>query len=81
MNIGDTLKSLLDLAKNDALKAALPALAVFFTNVSTNTSPANVMGQLAKLQIDLLTQLPTIEKDLFSAIAQLITNEVASLPK
>lgn len=81
MNVGDALKSLLELAKNDVLKGALPALAAFFTNVAGNTSAVNITVQLAKLQVDLLAALPTVEKDLLGAIAQMITEQVSSLPK
>lgn len=81
MNVGDALKSLLDLVKNDALKAALPPLAVFFTNVAAAPTALNITVQLAKLQIDLLSALPTIEKDLFTAIAGLINEQVANIGK
>lgn len=80
-SVADALKGLVILAKNDALKAALPALATFFTNIAGNTSTVNIMGQLAKLQIDLLAALPAVEKDLLTAIATLINDQVATLPK
>ena len=81
MNIGDALKNLIELAKNDALKAALPAVATFFTNIAGNTSAANITVQLAKLQMDLLAALPSVEKDLFIAIAQMINEQVANIGK
>lgn len=81
MSIGDALKGLLELAKNDALKGALPPLAAFFTNVAGNPSAVNVCVQLAKLQIDLLAALPTVEKDLLTAIGQMINDQLAGLPK
>lgn len=81
MNVGDALKSLLELVKNDALKGALPALAAFFTNVAGNPSAMNLTVQLAKLQVDLLAALPTVEKDLFIAIAQMINEQVANIGK
>lgn len=81
MNVGDALKSLLELIKNDALKGALPALAAFFTNVAAAPTALNITVQLAKLQVDLLAALPTIEKDLFTAIAQMINEQVANIGK
>lgn len=79
MNVGDALKGLLDLAKNDLLKGALPALATFFTNVSGNPSQLNIAVQLTKLQVDLLASLPTVEKDLLLSIAGLINEQIANL--
>lgn len=81
MNVGEALKSLLELTKNDALKGALPALAAFFTNVAGAPTAVNITVQLAKLQIDLLAALPTVEKDLFTAIAQMINEQVAAIGK
>lgn len=75
------LKHLLALIKNDALKAALPPLAAFFTNVAGNPSALNVTLQLAKLQVDLLTALPSVEKDLFMTIAAEINSQLSHLPK
>lgn len=79
--MSEFFKQLLTLIKNDALKAALPPLATFFTNVSGNPSAMNLTVQLAKLQIDLLTALPTVEKDLFQAIATEINAQLSHLAK
>lgn len=79
MSLGDALKSLVDLAKNDALKQALPPLAAFFTDVANNPSGVNVAVELAKLQVNLLAALPAVEKDVLTSIATMINNQLASI--
>lgn len=79
--MSEALKQLLALIRNDALKAALPALAAFFTNVAGNPSATNVALALGKLQLDLLMALPSVEKDLFTTIATELNAQLASLPK
>jgi hypothetical protein len=78
MSLGDALKSLVDLVKNDALKAALPPLAAFFTDVANNPSAVNVAVELAKLQVNLLAALPAVEKDVLTNIATMINNQLAT---
>lgn len=78
MSLGDALKSLVDLVKNDALKAALPPLAAFFTSVANNPAAVNVAVELAKLQVDLLAALPSVEKDVLTSIATMINNQLAA---
>ena len=75
------ISDLVATAKNDALKAALPALASFFTNIASNTSAVNIMLQGGKLLADLNAALPTIEKDLLTDISNVITTEANALPK
>lgn len=79
--VSDALSALVALVKNDALKAALPPLAAFFTNVSGNPSGINVAVQLTKLQVDVLAALPAVEKDLLTHIATLINDQLTALPK
>jgi hypothetical protein len=79
MNISEALQQLISLAKTDALKAALPALATFLSNIAANPSGLNIAAQLAKLQIDLITALPGIEQDLLKQIATIIQTEAQAL--
>lgn len=79
--VGDALSALVALVKTDALKASLPPLAAFFTNVAGNPSSLNVAVQLTKLQVDVLAALPSVEKDLLTHIATLINDELTALPK
>lgn len=79
MNISEALQQLISLAKTDALKAALPALATFLSNIAANPSGWNITAQLAKLQVDLITALPQIEQDLLKQIAALIQAEAQAL--
>lgn len=79
--VSDALSALVTLVKNDALKAALPPLAAFFTDVAGNPSGINVAVQLTKLQVDVLAALPSVEKDLLTHIATLINDQLTALPK
>lgn len=69
MNIADVFKQVVALAKEDALKAALPALSNFLQSVATNPSKINLVVSAAKLQADLLAALPGIEQALLQSIA------------
>ena len=79
MNISQVLEQLIALAKTDALKAALPALATFLTSISTNPTAINIVAQLAKLQVDLIGALPGIEQDVLKQIATTIQGKAQEL--
>lgn len=77
----DFFSTLGTLLKNDAIKDGLPAFAKFFASVAGNPSAVNRAAALVQLQLDLLTALPAVEKDLFTAISNELTSIVAGLPK
>jgi len=73
------IAAIVSVIKNDALKAGLPALASFFTAVAADPSHANILAQIAKLEIDLIATVPSIEQDVFKQIAALIETEAQAL--
>lgn len=73
------LQSALTIAKDDTLKAALPILNTFFANIAANSSPNNLLAQLAALQVNLLAALPSIEQQVIKDLAALIQQEVNEL--
>jgi hypothetical protein len=79
MNISQAIQQLIDLAKADALKAVLPALAAFLTAIAANPSGINIVAQLAKLEIDLIAALPGIEQAILGQLAATISSEAQAL--
>ena len=72
-------QSLINFAKQDVGKTALPILAAYLTNIADNPSGINIVAQTAKLQVDLIAAAPGIEKDLIGQIAQAIMVEATKL--
>ncbi|MBU6232306.1 hypothetical protein KGP36_06765 [Patescibacteria group bacterium] len=79
MNLSQLFQTVTDIAKTDANKLILPALAGFFTSISTNPSALNVTAALAKLNVDVMAALPTIGQDELKGIATLLNNQLAAL--
>jgi len=79
MNISALLTSLIALVKADANKAALPAIATFFTNIASNPSSINIVAQLAKLEVDLIAALPGIEQAVLQQLATTLNTEAQAL--
>jgi len=75
VNIAQAIEQLIALAKADALKVALPALANFLTAIATNPTGLNIVAQLGKLEVDLIAAAPGIEQALLSQIASTIMTE------
>ena len=79
MNITQILQQLIAIAKMDAAKAALPAIAAFFNNIASNPTAVNVTVQLAELQVALIAAVPGIEQDLLKQIATVISTEAQTI--
>jgi hypothetical protein len=81
MNLSTFISNLLAIVRNDAATKALPLLAQFFTNISTNPTAVNITVQLASLNAQLLAVLPGIEQDVLTSIAAQLNAEVQNLAK
>jgi len=79
MNLGNILTQMIDTAKADVNKAALPMLANFFQSIAANPTALNITAQLAKLQVDLLATLPGIQQDVMAQMAALLNQEAQAL--
>jgi hypothetical protein len=79
MNIAAILQQLIAIAKMDAAKTALPAIAAFFNSIASNPTAINVTVQLAELQVALIASLPTIEQDILKQIASVISTEAQTI--
>ena len=79
MNIAQAIQQLIALAKADALKVALPALATFLTSIAANPSAINIVAQLAKLEVDLIAAAPGIEQSILGQLAATLHAEAQAL--
>lgn len=79
MNISQIVSQLIAVAKADAAKTILPLLAAFFTSIATNPTAINVTAQVAKLQVDLIAALPSIELDVLKQLASILNAEAQAL--
>lgn len=79
MNLASIISSLVAVAKADAAKAVLPALAAFFNSVATNPTEINFVAQLAQLQVAVISALPGIAQDELKALATILNNEAQAL--
>ena len=79
MTLSQIIASLIAIAKADAAKEALPALAAFFTSFSSNPTAINMVAQLAQLEVSLLAALPGIEQDVLKELATLVNTEAQAL--
>lgn len=69
MNLSALFQAIINIAKTDALKPGLPALAAFFNTVAANPTAVNFTLALTKLEADLLAALPGVEQDILKQIA------------
>jgi hypothetical protein len=78
-DFGTILKSLITIAKNDAIKDILPVLLAFGNNIASDTSELNIAAQLLKLQTDLLAAAPGLIKDEVKDINALLQADLQAL--
>lgn len=78
-SIGTLLTAIVSAVKNDAIKTELPVINTFFQNLQANASQANVVAQLASLQVNLLASGPNVEQALIKDVAALLEQETAAL--
>lgn len=62
--------------KYDAFVAVLPLLGNMLSADAANTDPINLAMQWTKFQVDAIAAAPTLEKDAFVGLAQLVNAEV-----
>lgn len=79
MSIGQAVSGIVAIVKMDGAKVILPALASFLNDVAANPSGLNLTVKLAKLQIDVIAALPSIETDVLKQLATEINNEAQTL--
>lgn len=77
--IGQLLQAIFNVAKNDLIKDALPALNKFFQSVAATPGTLNLAVQLAALQVDLLAAIPKLESDVVKDISVLIQADLQTL--
>lgn len=73
------LNQVIAFAKNDVLKAALPIISQFLTNVSSDPSTLNITAQLVALEGNLLAALPSTEAQVIKDINAVLQQQIAAL--
>lgn len=66
----------LALLKYDVFVTVLPLLVPMLTADAKNTSVLNIVLQWNKFQVEVIAAAPTLEADVFTALAQLVNSEV-----
>jgi hypothetical protein len=77
--LGTFLQSLITIVKTDALKDGLPIISAFFANISANPTQANIVAQLAVLEVSLMAALPNLESDIIKDLVALLQQQAAAL--
>jgi len=78
-SLGGFLQAILNAVKGDVLKDGLPAINAFFTSIVNNPSQANILAQVAAVQVNLLAALPNLQMDVTKDLASIVQNEVNAL--
>ncbi len=78
-SFGAALSAILSVLKTDTLKAALPLINTFLSNVIANPSQINIVAQASALQVNLIAALPSLESNVASDVAKILQAQIAAL--
>lgn len=79
MNLKLVALAFLNTAKDDAILAALPLFGNAAISIDKNPSELNAATQAAALQVNLIAEVPMLEQEVLTAMAQFVQASVAAL--